>query len=88
MSLQNAAVLIMWVREELGGQLYLEPARGQPPGWYFIRLRAPALRNRRARSDILAALNRNGADVVHILKAEQREHGPTSAGAEMVDWCA
>jgi hypothetical protein len=86
--LLNAATLITWVRHELGAEVYLEPARHEPPAWSFIRLRAPSLKKRVARAHLLGALDRNGTAVLQILLAEQRERGPAPAGAEVVQWTA
>jgi hypothetical protein len=81
----EALNLILWVRNELGGDVYLEPVRGQP-GYVRVRMRAPALRDRLARQKIVSALNRHGTGVVQALLVEQRTAGPAHVGAEMVDW--
>jgi hypothetical protein len=79
--------MIRWVREELGGEVYLEPIPDQPR-WFYVRLRAPRLKNRRTRERILDALTRNGTAVVQILEAERRVRGRAPAGAERVQWAS
>jgi hypothetical protein len=81
----EALNLILWVRNELGGDVFVTPVRDQP-GWYRIHLRAPALRDRLARRKIQNALNRHGTGVIQALLVEQRAAGPAHAGAEMIDW--
>jgi hypothetical protein len=80
----EALNLILWVRNELGGDVFLVP--GDRPGMVRIRLRAPALRDRLARKKIVSALNRHGVGVVQALLVEQRDAGPPHTGAEMIDW--
>jgi hypothetical protein len=87
MSLSNAASLIHWVREELGGDVFLEPVPGQP-GMAYIALRAPRLKNRRTREQLFAALDRNGAAVVQTLAAERGARGRAPAGAERAQWAS
>jgi hypothetical protein len=80
----EALNLILWVRNELGGDVFLVP--GDKPGYCRIRMRAPAPRDRLARKKIVNALNRHGTGVVQALLEEQRAAGPARAGAEMIDW--
>jgi hypothetical protein len=60
-SLCNAAAIINWLRYELDAEIYLEPARDQP-NYYYVRPRAPKLRNRVARQRVHDAINGNGSD--------------------------
>jgi hypothetical protein len=88
MSLQSAAVLLEWVRREVGGKVrvFADPSR---PGIYFVDMVASGL-DRATRRKLEDAIDRNGESML-VLLFDEREEQPEKvseypAGASCVNW--